>query len=117
MVTGIITATRGVLLVNAEAAATNRPTADTTNTLFCAARRETNRARLLITPVRTSPPEQMNIAAIVHGAGFENTPSTPSEGTIPTTTRTAAVSIAVTSTGKISSTKSTNMAASTASVK
>ena len=44
------------------------------------------RAKLLISPVRTSPPETMNIAAIVQGAGLEKTLSTPSEGTMPTTT-------------------------------
>ena len=67
--------------------------------MFCAARRETIRAKLLISPVRTSPPETMNIAAMVQGAGLENTSSTPSGGTTPKSTSVAAPSIAVTSTG------------------
>ena len=115
-VTGIITATSGVLLVKAEATAMKSPTSVRTSTLFCAARRETIRAKLLISPVRTSPPDTMNIAAIVQGAGFEKTFSTPSEGTTPAITSTAAPSIAVTSTGKTSATKTTNMTASTATV-
>ena len=39
------------------------------------------------------------MAAIVQGAGLEKTLSTPSAGTMPTSTSTAAPSIAVTSTG------------------
>ena len=62
------------------------PATTSTSTLFCAARRETSRAKLLISPVRTSPPETMNIAAIVQGAGLEKTLSTPSDGTMPATT-------------------------------
>ena len=83
-VTGIITATSGVLLVKAELTATKTPTSDSTSTLFCAARRDTIRAKLLISPVRTRPPETMNMAAMVQGAGLEKTLSTPSEGTMPT---------------------------------
>ena len=98
-VTGIITATSGVLLVKAEVPATKIPTADSTSTRFCAARRDTIRAKLLMSPVRTSPPETMNMAAIVQGAGLEKTLSTPSAGTMPKSTSTAAPSIAVTSTG------------------
>ena len=116
MVTGIMTATSGVLLVKAELAAMKSPTPLRTNTLFCAARRETMRVKLLISPVRTSPPETMNMAAMVQGAGFEKASNTPSAGTIPSSTRIAAPSIAVTSTGKISSRKITSMPARTISV-
>ena len=98
-VTGIITATIGVLLAKAEAQVMKSPTAESTSTLFCAARRETIRAKPLISPVRTRPAETMNIAAIVQGAGLAKTSITPSAGTIPTITSTAAPSIAVTSTG------------------
>ncbi len=98
-VTGIINATSGVLLVKAELTARTSPTSDSTSTLFCAARRDTKRAKVLISPVRTRPPETMNMAAMVQGAGLEKTLSTPSEGTMPSTTSVAAPSIAVTSTG------------------
>ena len=98
-VTGIMIATSGVLLVKAEATVTNSPTADSTSTLFWAARRETSRAKPLISPVRTSPPDTMNIAAIVQGAGLEKASITAPPGTMPATTSTAAPSIAVTSTG------------------
>ena len=75
------------------------PTSTTTRTLCLSAWRDTVRASVLISPVRTRPPETMNMAAIVQGAGLENTFSTPSAGTTPKSTRIAAPSIAVTSTG------------------
>ena len=99
IVTGIITATSGVLLVKPEVKASTRPTKKITRIRFCAAWRATKLPKVLISPVRTSPPETMNIAAMVQGAGFENTFSTPSDGTTPQTTRTAAPTMAVTSTG------------------
>ena len=99
MVTGIITATSGVLLVKAEVSAMITPTAMSTATLCRAAWRDTMRVKLLMIPVRTSPPDTMNIAAIVHGAGFENASRIPSDGTIPTATSSAAPPIAVTSGG------------------
>ena len=45
--------------------------------MFWAARRETSRAKPLMSPVRTSPPDTMNIAAIVQGAGLEKTSMHP----------------------------------------
>ena len=42
---------------------------------FCAARRDTKLPKVLTSPVRTSPPETMNIAAMVQGAGLASTGS------------------------------------------
>ena len=76
-----------------------------------------SRETLLSTPVRINPPERMNIAAIVHGAALEKIDRSASVGIIPLARSTAAVAKAVTSGGKTSRTKSTNIPAMTASVR
>ena len=116
-VTGIITATSGVLLVKAEVPATKSPTTVKTMTLFCAARREAMRAKVLISPVRTRPPETMNIAAMVQGAGLEKTSSTPSDGTTPKATSVRRPEHRRDLDRVDLGTKTTNITASTASVR
>lgn len=117
IVTGIITATRGVLLQNGETALMKRPAPISVPRRCLAAPRETMRPIWLTMPVRTRPPVTMNMAAIVQGAEFEKTSSTLSGGTRPSRTTTAAPIIAVTSTGKISRTKRMNIPARTPRVR
>ena len=96
---GISTTTTGVLFMKADASTVNPAIAASTRTGCFAPCREISRVMLASAPVRTSPPDRMNIAAIVQGAGLENTVSTSSNGRRPVAIRTTAPAIAVTSGG------------------
>ena len=78
MTTGISTMTNGVLFIRPEsthAPASKAHTAIQPLVLACAT---STLATASSRPVRTSAPDRMNMAAMVMGAGFENTASTSS---------------------------------------
>ncbi len=97
--TGIITATRGVLFITAEAAATKV----NSSPIVSLGRAPTWASAIWITistaPVRTNPPINRNISTIVQGAVFDSTSTALPSGKIPKASITAAPPIAVTSTG------------------
>jgi len=106
---GIIITTTGVLFMNAEANTTRQASNPIVNPgCFFPPLRIINVTEDNA-PVRTNAPDRMNIAKIVHGAGFEKTCRASSNGRIPNTRRTEAPPRAVTSTGRYCFTKSTNM--------
>ena len=59
-------------------------------------------------PVRSSAPDSTNIAAMVMGAGFENTPSSSSVEMNPSNSMISAPSVATTTGGRRSTTKPAN---------
>ena len=90
MATGIRTSTTGVLFIRADASSVaSRNTAVPVTGLWLAAA-TTRFASASSSPVRTSAPLIMNIAAIVMGAGFENAARTSSAGARPKITNSAA---------------------------
>ena len=97
--TGSMTTTRGVLFTKGELTIRKSAQPTSTSPRRSAAWRVIARVRLLMSPVRTSPPETMNMAAIVQGAGLEKARRTWSWGTTPSSTTAAAPPMAVTSGG------------------
>ena len=115
MTTGIITATKGVLFMKAEAMAMK----PNSTTIVVLGRSPTWRSASPITistaPVRTNPPITMNISAMVQGAEFDSTDTASLIGNSPRTSIAAAPAIATTSIGNVSRTNMTNITAKTAS--
>ena len=96
---GIITTTKGVLLTKAETSVTPSPRSTRVRTGFASTLRDAIWLAHSNAPVRTKAPTITNIAAIVQGALFDNTPATSCIGKMPSKSIRAAPEIAVTSTG------------------
>jgi hypothetical protein len=73
--TGIIMTTMGVLFMKAEASMQKPSSVISARRGLCAASASALRVSPSSAPVRTSAPMTMNMAAMVHGAGFDRTPS------------------------------------------
>ncbi len=113
--TGIITTTTGVLFTTPDRPSTDSATAPKVRRGAASAWRTASCVIQSSVPVRTSAPTMMNMAAMVQGAGLANVAIAALPGTMPSTSIRPAAPMAVTSTGKISLTKTTNMPATIAS--
>ena len=105
---GIMTSTTGVLFMNAEAASVPMPISATASRGFRRVRRMIQPEISSSVPVRSKAPDKTNIAAIVIGAEFENTPSSSSVDRKPNRNITSPPTAANTTGGRRSSMKPTN---------
>ena len=80
-----MTTTSGVLFIIALAKATNTSDPPIARAGFFTAWRSTMRINAFNAPVRTNAPTMMNIAAIVHGAGFAKAMTASSYDNTPVT--------------------------------
>ena len=110
-VTGISTATTGVLFMKAEATMVPRKKKTMVRTGYLSALDVIQDAAASKVPVRTNAPVRMNIAAMVIGALLENTARISPVSIMPTTRKIAAPTMATTAGGKRSSRNAPKVAA------
>ena len=108
LTTGIITSTTGVLFMKAEAAMVPRPISARASLGLRRVRRMIQPDTSSSVPVRNRAPDSTNIAAMVIGAGLENTPSNSSVEMNPSSSIASAPSAATTTGGRRSTMKPTN---------
>jgi hypothetical protein len=112
---GIITRTTGVLFMKAEATIVPAPISATASLGLRRVRRMTQPDTSSSAPVLSNAPDRTNIAAIVIGAGFENTASNSSTDRKPSSSMASAKDTASTTGGSRSIAKATKRITSMAS--